>query len=255
MGHTVCKVCGITMTSAMYINATGAHTSGEWQTERYPSFTTSGVEVVSCTTCKKELNRRYTTILSPLPDVTAGQWYYAAVEYTVARNIFAGVAENGTVYFKPNDNTTRAQVVSVLARIAGIDTSQYTQGSFTDVKKGSWYEGAVNWAAKSGITAGTTPTTFAPNDKVTREQFASFLFRFAKVQYKKEMPSLEPMISFSDAAKISSWAREAVTACVRADIINGVENQKAGTVSFNPKGDATRAQLAVMIRQFMVNVL
>lgn len=256
-GHYECSLCGKTTRSNITIPVNDQHAAGDWQVKAYPKFSVGGTEVKCCIRCGKEMDSRTTAKLAALPDMTNPKaWYYGAVEYVVGRKIMSGSQKGNTVYFAPDDNTTRAQVVLVLANIAGVDTSKYADGNFTDVKKGSWYAGAVNWAAKNGITAGTTPTTFAPNDKVTREQFASFLFRFAKKQYGKDMPKLEGMINFTDAAKISSWAKESVTACVRADIINGMENtNKKGTFRFEPKGDATRAQLAVMIRQFMENVI
>lgn len=247
-GHTNCIVCGCKV-KTVSLPATGLHTAGGWERKQYPTFTAAGVMVQKCTVCAKEMQSYREEKLTAFTDVKAGSWYYSAVEVTVGRGLFAGV---GGGKFAPNENATRGQVVAVLSRLAGVDLSAYTQTIFSDVSPKAYYAKAVNWAYAKGIVAGIGNGKFGPDQNVTREQFAVFLMRYAK-NLGYTMPIKEAAISFADAAKISSFAKEAVTACVRADIING--SIKGGKTYFNPKGNATRAELSMMIYKFLINVI
>ena len=120
--------------------------------------------------------------------------------------------------------------------------------SFSDVRSGSYYEKAVAWAAANGIVTGTGSTSFSPDVKVTREQLAAILYRYA--QYKKlDTDAGAKLDSFSDAGNVSGYASEALSWAVSEGLINGASGR------LMPKGDATRAQVAAILHRFVENVM
>lgn len=171
-------------------------------------------------------------------DVKANQWYKPYVDYAYSRDLFKGTS---ATKFEPNATMNRAMFVTVLSRIAGVEVEDNATTVFTDVKAGQWYTGAVAWAAGTGIVKGMTATTFAPTQPVTREQMCVFLTRYAAYAGITLKSSVAP-VTFADQAKISGYAKESVAACQKAGIINGVGNN-----AFDPKGSATRAQVAKIL--------
>ena len=144
--------------------------------------------------------------------------------------------------FSPDSDTTRGMLVTMLWRLEKEPAAKKT-ASFTDVASGSWYDEAVAWAQEKGIAEGMGDGTFAPNRKVTREQLAAFLYRYA--QYKGyDLTGKAELAGFVDQP--SSWAVDDVKWCVGNGIINGV-----GSNRLDPLGNATRAQMAAMFHRFM----
>ncbi len=175
-------------------------------------------------------------------DVSAGDWYEHYVDYAVTYGLFSGTSKTT---FSPNKKVTRAQFVQVLAALSGVDTSNNNvKSGFSDVPKGQWYTAAVKWASQNGIVSGNGNGKFAPDANVTREQMCVMLVSYAKYR-KMTLKKLEAKATFADHKKISSWARDAVYACQRADFVNG----KSGN-QFDPKGTGTRAEAAVMFTKF-----
>ena len=177
--------------------------------------------------------------LSVFSDADPQAWYHDGVHWCVEKGIMNGVVADR---FAPNDATTRAQVVTMLWRMAGEPAPGITETAFADVVKGSYYETAVCWAAENGVILGMTPTEFAPNAELSREQLAVILFRYANA----EAPAgTDAAAAFNDRDLISNYAREAMCWAVSAGILNGTGN---GMLS--PKDSATRAQVAAMLLRF-----
>ncbi|WP_250278249.1 S-layer homology domain-containing protein [[Clostridium] colinum] len=169
---------------------------------------------------------------------TSGHWANSSIKYLADRGIINGVSETS---FKPNDNITRAEFVTLLAKMDNINENKYKSENFTDVSSTAWFNPYVDWAYKVGITNGTTNTTFAPNAKITREQMAVMIEKFC--EYKKfDLKNNKEEISFTDINNISSFAKSSVTRVQQAGIINGRPDG-----SFAPKSNATRAEAAQMI--------
>lgn len=175
-------------------------------------------------------------------DVSANAWYTEAISETVENKFMNGMSETK---FSPASPLTRAQFVMILANIEKVDLSVYAdRQSFNDVPKSRWYHNAVEWAKESGVTSGVSETRFAPEDKVTRQQLARFLCTYAELK-GIAMPEGADLSAFTDAAKTADWARESVEKAVAAGIINGMT-----PTTLDPRGTATRAQIAVMINSF-----
>ncbi|MBR3423550.1 MAG: S-layer homology domain-containing protein [Clostridia bacterium] len=173
-------------------------------------------------------------------DVDADRWSYSDIEYAVEKGFLNGV---GGGRFAPEQACTRAMVVTVLYRAEGKPEVPFSP-VFTDVPSGEWYSDAVIWAQSKGIVNGTTKTTFEPNSKVTREQLATFLFRYASFkQYGLELCA--DLSAFTDSGKISKYAAEAMRWAVEIGLINGVTKK-----TIEPRGFATREQFAAIMVRF-----
>ena len=165
-------------------------------------------------------------------------WYTDYVSYLAARGIIGGTGDGK---FSPDANITRAQFVTILARISGDDLTGYTSSPFSDVATTDWYFAAVQWAYKNGIAAGSDGK-FNPNATITRQDIAVMLARYADKVASYTLPKTNSAVTFTDSAKISSYASDAVTAMQQAGFISGNSDG-----SFAPTASATRAQAAKMI--------
>lgn len=172
----------------------------------------------------------------------AGHWAKDDIQFVVNRGLLSGT---GAATFSPNTAMTRGMFVTALGRLAGADVSGYKQSSFTDVKADAYYMGYVEWAAKNGIVKGTTATTFAPDNAVTREQMAVIMANYAKA-IGFELPKAHAQNTFADAANISSWAADSVKAMQMAGVLAGKNENR-----FDPQGTATRAEAAATLRRFV----
>ena len=179
---------------------------------------------------------------NPFTDVPEGKWYTNAVLYCYANGYMAGTSDST---FAPNSSFTRAMFVTVLAKIDGADTSAYSGSSFTDVPEGKWYSKPVQWAYQNEFAAGLGGGRFGPNDPVTREQIAQFLYNYTQKRHWGVEGSSD-LSGYPDADKVSNYAKNAVKWAVHYGLISGV---KVGdTVYLQPKGTATRAQVAVIVK-------
>lgn len=178
-------------------------------------------------------------------DVSANDWFASAVDYVTGKGMMNGTADN---IFSPKANTTRGMVVTVLYRLENQPST--SAASFTDVASGAYYANAVAWANANGIVSGYGSGKFGPNDKVTREQLAAILYRYA--QYKKYDVSVGEdtnILSYDDAQSISSYAIPAIQWACGAGVVTGKSGSK-----LDPKGNATRAEVAAMLMRFCENV-
>ena len=174
-------------------------------------------------------------------DVEENGWYHTGVDFMVKNGFMNGVADDA---FDVDGNLTRAQLVTILYRIAGEPESTATN-PFADVADGQWYTNAVIWAAENGIVKGANTTTFAPNDQITREQIATILFRYAKAEKVEGK-----LAGFPDAEKVSDYAADAMAWAVEQGLINGI-SESDGKTYLAPQETATRAQIAVILMRYL----
>ena len=151
--------------------------------------------------------------------------------------------------FAPNDKLTRAQFLTILAKLDGVDLTKYdtANAGFADVKTSHWYNEVVCWAVEKGITSGISATQFGPNNNVTRAQLARFFY----VYCEKNSISIDGRADisvFPDAGKVAEWAQTPIAWAVNAGLISGVK--KDGANYLDPNGTATRAQATVMFKAF-----
>ncbi len=180
---------------------------------------------------------------SMFEDVSKDDWFFEDVQYVVKRKIMSGTSENA---FSPRQETTRAQVVTMLWRIDGEPREALNNNYYTDVKAGSYYEEASGWAAKNRIVNGSGGQKFDPDKPVTREELVVMLLRYAK--YRGKNTSNESDLSiYEDKSEISSWAEEALSWANSCGYISGMSESKIG-----PKGKATRAQVAVILHRYLL---
>lgn len=163
----------------------------------------------------------------PFTDVASGSWYYDGVKYVCDKGLMNGTSANE---FNPNANTTRSMIVTILARMEGVNTS----GGAT------WYAAGREWAMGAGISDGTNMT-----GKITREQLAAMLYRYAKLKGYDVSASAD-ISGYTDASSVSGWATDAMRWAVSAGLING---RTATTLA--PQGNATRAEVASILMRFM----
>lgn len=189
---------------------------------------------------KAKFQRFYTE--SPFTDVVYSEdnWYYEPVLWALNTGITAGTSETT---FSPNNFCTRAQAVAFLWRAAGEPEPESTTMPFTDVKSGDYYYDAVLWAVESGITAGTTATTFSPNKSCTRGQIISFLYRFENYG-KTEAPALNADTAFTDLNE-STYYYTPVLWAAQEGIVAGITD-----TTFGPNRYCTRAQIVTFLYRY-----
>lgn len=169
-------------------------------------------------------------------------WAYDNILSAVNMGLFTGVSDTE---FAPNNTATRAMFVTVLGRLAGVGTSKTGDNKFTDVKNNDYFYPYVMWAVENGVVSGLSHSKFGSSRNITREQMSVMLYNFAKNQ-NIELSKIYSGSNFKDTDKISSWAVESVDALARAGILNGRDNG-----NFDPKGTATRAEIATMFVKFI----
>ena len=181
-------------------------------------------------------------------DVTKN-WAYPGIQYCVTHGIMGGMGD-GT--FAPTGTTTRAQIVQILYNLEGTPAVSGTT-PFTDLTA-NWYKPAILWAYQNNVVAGTSPTTFAPDQPVTREQIAVILTQYMFHVLKMERTWTPADLStFPDGANVSSWAKEAMQDAVALGLINGTKASD-GVVYLDPQGSAARQQVATILMNFCQNV-
>ncbi|MDR1588947.1 MAG: S-layer homology domain-containing protein [Oscillospiraceae bacterium] len=173
--------------------------------------------------------------ISPFGDIAKGEWYYKAARYAYSNDLITGVTETT---FAPQTSLTRAMLITILARNAGVDTA----GGET------WYSKAVEWGIANGITDGTNP-----NGEITREQFATMLYRYAVQELRIENGEWRiangDVSGYSDAGQISDWAYDAMQWAVGTGLITG---RTATTLA--PSGTATRSEAAMLLQRYIESI-
>ncbi len=172
------------------------------------------------------------------------KWAANSVDFMYMNDIIKGNNTKNPKLFGPGAKMTRAMLVTVLYRAAGEPSVTGITNKFTDNKQGKYYYNAVLWASNKGIVNGATATTFDPDGNITREQIAAILYRYAG------SPSVTGSLSgYSDQAQVSSFAVTAMQWAVGSGIITGITS--GGKTTLSAKGNATRAQVAVMLHRFL----
>ena len=173
-------------------------------------------------------------------DVTAGDWFTPDVIYVTLTGLMNGTGDG----FSPNNNINRAQLVTVLYRMAG-EPEVTGENPFTDVPDGQWYTDAVLWAAENNITDGTSETTFSPNNPLTREQMATFFYRFANFEAGEPIEVTGDLSGYTDADLVADYAVDAMTWAVGEGVISGIGNN-----TLAPDNTASRAQMATVLTRY-----
>lgn len=179
-------------------------------------------------------------------DVGEGAWFQGAVEYVYRAGLMAGT---GDTTFEPNAKLTRAMTAQILYNLEG-QPEVTGEATFSDMNTApDWSMDAIAWAQDTGVVAGMGDNTFAPNLKVTREQFAQMLYNYAK--YKKcDLTKAGDLTKFPDEGSVSDWAVTALSWANGNGLINGHEN---GTL--DPQGNTVRGQAASILMNFDLNVV
>ena len=182
---------------------------------------------------------------NPFTDVPASHWAHDDITYVYENDLMNGT--DGSL-FSPESTTTRAQVVTVLYRLAGQPAADW-ENPFWDVPASAWFHDAVTWAWENDITGGVSSTHFGAGNAVTREQLATFLYRYAQDQ-GYDTSARADLSGYSDAGLVSSYATEALSWANATGLITGT----TGT-TLSPKGSATRAQVATILSRFCQDVI
>lgn len=173
-------------------------------------------------------------------DVSDSSWYSSSVEYCYKHNLMNGV---GGAFFAPEQATNRAMLVTVLYRIDG-EPAVGAGVSFADVPAGAYYAAPVVWARAHGVVYGTTDTTFAPGDDITREQMVTIIYRYASYR-GVDVTEQANLSGFSDYLQVSKYAVEAMQWAVAVGLITGTS-----ATTLEPHAPTTRAQCAAVIWRF-----
>ena len=235
-----------------YVDALG-HAWDNGKVTKEPTATETGIRTYTCTRCSATKTETIPAtgsvdVTQMFTDVTKN-WAYPGIQYCVTHGIMGGMGD-GT--FAPTGTTTRAQIVQILYNLEGTPAVSGTT-PFTDLTA-NWYKPAILWAYQNNVVAGTSPTTFAPDQPVTREQIAVILTQYMFHVLKMERTWTPADLStFPDGAQVSSWAKEAMQDAVALGLING-SKAPDGKVYLDPQGSATRQQVATILMNFCQNV-
>ena len=235
-----------------YTDALG-HAWDSGKVTKQPTATETGIRTYTCTRCNE--TKTETIPATGSVDVTQmftdveKNWAYPGIQYCVTHGIMGGMGD-GT--FAPTGTTTRAQIVQILYNLEGTPAVSGTT-PFTDLTA-NWYKPAILWAYQNNVVAGTSPTTFDPEEPVTREQIAVILTQYMFHVLKMERTWTPADLStFPDGAQVSSWAKEAMQDAVALGLINGTKAPD-GLVYLDPQGSAARQQVATILMNFCQNV-
>lgn len=176
----------------------------------------------------------------PFADVKSSDWYYGAVEYVYEKGYFSGTAAN---VFSPNTSMTRAMVATVLYRVSG-EKAPSGASIFRDVPDGQWYSDGIAWANAHGIVNGMGDGIFGPDRAVTREELVTMMYRYQSYR-KGNLRAKGSLASYPDGDIVSDWAKSAVVWAAGAELIRGRD-----TGHLDPKGNATRAEVATILQRF-----
>ena len=235
-----------------YVDALG-HAWDSGTVTKQPTATETGVRTYTCTRCNATKTETIPAtgsvdVTQMFTDVTKN-WAYPGIQYCVTHGIMGGMGD-GT--FAPTGTTTRAQIVQILYNLEGTPAVSGTT-PFADLTA-NWYKPAILWAYQNNVVAGTSPTTFDPDQPVTREQIAVILtqYMFHVLKMNRTWTPAD-LSAFPDGAQVSGWAKEAMQDAVALGLINGTKASD-DMVYLDPQGSATRQQVATILMNFCQNV-
>ena len=246
-GDTYCTDCGQLISQGESIPALGH--KAQLRNAKEATCTEAGYtgnEV--CTVCHEVL-KQGEVIPAHCPsedfsDLDSNLWYHPYTDYVITHGLMEGV---GNGKFAPNENLTRGQLVTILHRLSGSPEPTGTN-PFTDVKAGRYYTAAVTWAAEQGLAKGITPTQFAPDAPVTREQVVTFLYRYASLS-GADVSATGSLSGFPDASSVSEYAQVPMAWAVETGLLLGMDGRLA------PKGSTTRVQAAAFLMRLCEEIL
>ena len=234
-----------------YVDALG-HSWDSGTVTKEPTATETGVRTFTCTRCSATKTESIPVVSVDVTQMFTDvekNWAYPGIQYCVTHGIMGGMGD-GT--FAPTGTTTRAQIVQILYNLEGTPAVSGTT-PFADLTA-NWYKPAILWAYQNNVVAGTSPTTFDPDQPVTREQIAVILTQYMFHVLKMERTWTPADLStFPDGAQVSSWAKEAMQDAVALGLINGTKASD-GVVYLDPQGSAARQQVATILMNFCQNV-
>ncbi|MDR1617248.1 MAG: S-layer homology domain-containing protein, partial [Syntrophomonadaceae bacterium] len=178
----------------------------------------------------------------PFIDVKKSDWFDGNVTFVYVHGLFAGT---GAITFSPDASMTRGMLVTVLGRLYGVDAGAYSANSFSDVQASWYYAPYVEWAKQAGIVSGVGDNKFAPDAEITRQDLAAILLRYANFS-QKHFPATRQFVTFADDAQIADYAKISVQSLYNGGIISGKPNN-----IFDPRGNATRAEVTAMMHRFI----
>ena len=259
LGYTThtCRDCGYAYMDS-YVAATG-HKWDSGKVTAAPTVAKTGLLVRTCTACdatQEELipmlsscdggsgcpSKAYTDVPG------ASHWSHVGIDFVLKSGLFYGTSDTT---FEPKGEMTRAMLVTVLYRLEG-QPKPTAVNPFTDVPNGKWYTDAVTWAAENGIVSGIGEGKFDPDGRVTREQMAAILYRYTRFKGLATEGS-DFVETYPDEGKISTYARLAMIWANANGLISGTKD--GGAVYLDPKGSATRAQVASILMRYVKNIL
>lgn len=232
-----CAVCGATLTAQKVIPAAHHYVDGV--------CTVCGAEdptAVPCPGGEACPGHKFTD----MPSTT--NWAHNGIDFVVAHKLFAGTSDTT---FEPNTKLTRAMIVEILYCLEG-EPAVEAENPFTDVSGSAWYTKAVLWAASNNIVAGIGNGRFDPNGTATREQAATILYEYARFK-GCDVDVYGDLSAFADAGSVSAFARAPMTWAVAEGLISGAVIN--GRTLLDPQGVTTRAQFAMIMMQYVLNVV
>lgn len=230
-----------------------------------PTAAEPGVRTYTCTVCGQ--TRTETIPATGVPETCNGGpacpgyafrdmpapsiWSHAGLDYCIYHGYIAGTSETTVT---PDGECTRAMIVSILYRVQGEPAKvngyelKKLAPPFDDVERGCWYTDAIWWAKLTGVVSGMSPSTFAPDDPITRAQLAVILYNYTKQFAPESLTEMGSLAGFPDAGSVPSWARTAMAWAVGNGLISGVGEN--GVSYLRPEGCATRAQVATILMNY-----
>lgn len=232
-----CAVCGATLTAQKVIPAAHHYVDGV--------CTVCGAKDPTAVPCPGgEACPGYK--FTDMPSTT--NWAHNGIDFVVAHKLFAGTSDTT---FEPNTKLTRAMIVEILYCLEG-EPAVEAENPFTDVSGSAWYTKAVLWAASNNIVAGIGNGRFDPNGTATREQAATILYEYARFK-GCDVDVYGDLSAFADAGSVSAFARAPMTWAVAEGLISGAVIN--GRTLLDPQGVTTRAQFAMIMMQYVLNVV
>lgn len=241
------------------------HTWDDGVVTQKPTAAEPGVRTYTCTVCGQ--TRTEAIPATGVPETCNGGpacpgyafrdmpapsiWSHAGLDYCITHGYIAGTSATTVT---PDGECTRAMIVSILYRVQGEPTKvngyelKKLAPPFDDVERGRWYTDAIWWAKLTGVVSGMSPSTFAPDDPITRAQLAVILYNYTQQFAPGSLTETGSLTGFPDAGSVPSWARTAMAWAVGNGLISGVGEN--GVSYLRPEGCATRAQVATILMNY-----
>ena len=220
-------------------------------TDVEPDYGKDGHKYRECAVCTEKEEESIPMLElpeSPFGDVPEGKWFTEGALYCFAKGYMSGTS--GTE-FSPNVVMNRAMFATILAKIDGAELDGYVGSSFKDVPEGKWFSKPIEWAFQTGYASGIGNGMFGPNNPVTRETLAQFLYNYSQKKGYDVSESAD-ISGYPDVGTVSGWATNAVKWAIKVGLISGVG--VGDEVYIQPKANATRAQVAVIVKNYDQNV-